>query len=104
MKNGKLVDKENGKQFYSYTIITTEPNSVVGKVHDRMPVILQKEDEKKWLDPDITEPEHLFPLLKQYPAKDMEEWEVSGEARNPRNDYPELIQPVAEVKQGQLLN
>ncbi len=93
LKNGKLVDKENGKEIYSYTIITTEPNAVVGKVHDRMPVILQKEDEKKWLDPDVQEPEHLFPLLKQYPAKEMEEWGVGPEARNPRNDYPELIEP-----------
>jgi len=93
MINGKLVDKAKGKEIYSYTILTTEPNSVVGTVHDRMPVILQKEDEKKWLDPDIQEPEHLFPLLKQYPAKEMEEWEVGSEARNPRNDYPELIEP-----------
>lgn len=58
-----------------------------------MPVILRRVDEKKWLDPDIQEPEHLFPLLNQYPAKEMKEWEVGSEARNPRNDYPELIEP-----------
>lgn len=31
------------------TIITTEPNQLVASVHDRMPVILSKEDEAKWL-------------------------------------------------------
>lgn len=87
-------DKETGKEIYSYTIITTVPNEVVGKVHNRMPVILKKEDEETWLNPDIVEPERLLPLLKPYPADKMEEWSVGDEARNPRNDYSELIKPV----------
>jgi putative SOS response-associated peptidase YedK len=66
----------------------------VGKIHDRMPVILKKEDEETWLNPDITEPEQLLPLLKPYPAEEMEEWQVGDAARNPRNDYAELIKPV----------
>jgi putative SOS response-associated peptidase YedK len=88
------LQKRSGKEIYSYTIITTVPNEVVGKFHDRMPVILQKEDEETWLNPDIIEPEQLLLLLKPYPADKMEEWHVSDEARNPRNDYPELIKPV----------
>jgi putative SOS response-associated peptidase YedK len=87
-------DKNSDKQIVSYTIITTTPNSVVGKVHDRMPVILKEEDEETWLNPDTVEPKHLLPLLKSYPDEKMEEWQVSDAARNPRNDYPELIQPV----------
>ena len=87
-------DKESGKEVFSYTIITTVPNEVVGKVHDRMPVILNKEDEETWLNLDIIEPEQLLPLLKPYPADKMEEWHVSDEARNPRNDYPGLIEPI----------
>jgi len=58
-----------------------------------MPVILDPEDEAMWLDPDVDEPERLLPLLKQYPAEKMEEWRVGDEARNPKNDYPELIKP-----------
>jgi putative SOS response-associated peptidase YedK len=38
----------------------------------------------------------LLPLLKPYAAEDMEEWQVGDAARNPRNDYPELIKPVEE--------
>jgi len=33
----------------SCTIITTEPNSIISPVHDRMPVILKREDEEIWL-------------------------------------------------------
>lgn len=89
-------DKKTGKKIYSYTIITTVPNEAVGKVHNRMPVILSKEDEDTWLNPDIVEPEHLLPLLKPYPANEMEEWRVSNAAKNPRNEGPDLIKPAEE--------
>src|ERR671915_859096 len=87
-------DPKTGKEIQSYTIITTQPNSLVGTVHDRMPAILQKEDEEAWLNPDLTEPEHLLPLLKPYPAEDMETWRVGDGAKNPRNDTEELIKPL----------
>ena len=87
-------DKETGKEIRSYTIITTTPNSLVGNIHDRMPVILDPKDEAMWLDADIVEPERLLPLLKSYPAEKMEAWRVGDAARNPKNDSPELIKPL----------
>ncbi|MGH7203457.1 MAG: hypothetical protein ACREHC_03365 [Candidatus Levyibacteriota bacterium] len=60
-------------------------------------IILQKEDDATWLNPATIEPEHLLPLLKPYPDdpdEEMEEWWVGDEARNPRNDSPELIKPI----------
>jgi putative SOS response-associated peptidase YedK len=88
------VDKDSGKQITSYTIITTTPNKLIAKYHERMSVILQKEAEQTWLNPDNVEPEHLLPLLKPYPPDEMEEWQVTGAARNPKNDYPDLITPL----------
>jgi hypothetical protein len=32
----------------------------------------------------------------------MEEWEVGASARNPINDYPEVIEPVKSSRQGTL--
>jgi putative SOS response-associated peptidase YedK len=87
-------DKQTGKEIRSYTIITTTPNELVGQIHDRMPVILEPEDEATWLNPDIVEPERLLPLLKPYSAEKMEEWRVGDAARNPKNDSPELIKPL----------
>jgi putative SOS response-associated peptidase YedK len=87
-------DRQSGKEIYSYTIITTEPNEVVGEFHNRMPVILQREDEETWLNPDISEPAQLLPLLKSYPAEKMETWPVGDEARNVKNDYPEVMKPI----------
>ena len=87
-------DQKSGKEIYSYTIITTSPNDLVGKYHPRMPVILKKEDEDEWVNPDLQEVEKLMEFLKPYPSIEMEEWHVADEARNPRNDKPEIIKPV----------
>src|SRR5476649_751381 len=48
-----------GKDYKTFAIITTEPNLQMGEVHDRMPVILSREEEDQWLNPDIIEAEHL---------------------------------------------
>jgi putative SOS response-associated peptidase YedK len=88
------TDKETGKEIRSYTIITTEPNELVGQFHDRMPVILRREDEADWLNPNMVEPERIQAFLKPYPVGEMEEWRVGDRAKNPKNDYPELIKPL----------
>ena len=93
-------DRKTGKEIESYTIVTTEPNACVGTVHHRMPVILKREDEAAWLDPDLVEPERLLPLLAPYPTEEMETWRVGDEARNPRNDYDELIKPLPDSSNG----
>ena len=85
-------DKNSEREIHSYTIITTTPNEIVGKYHDRMPVILDKEDGATWLNPD-TEVDQLLPLLKPFPTDEMKEWEVGAAARDPKNDYPEIIDP-----------
>ena len=66
-----------------------------------MPVILEKKDEDTWLNPDI-EAQQLLPLLKPFNAEKMEEWEVGAAARNPINDYLEVIEPVKSSRQGTL--
>jgi putative SOS response-associated peptidase YedK len=91
-------DKNSEKEIHSYTIITTTPNAVVGKYHDRMPVILGKEDEDTWLNPD-TEVGQLLPLLKPYNTDEMVEWEVGAAARDPKNDYEEVIEPHKSTRQ-----
>jgi putative SOS response-associated peptidase YedK len=82
-----------GRGLRTYTIITTEPNERMAPIHNRMPAILRREDEALWLNPDETERERLQPLLRPYPASQMEAWPVSRAVNNPQNDSAELIQP-----------
>ncbi|QED48534.1 SOS response-associated peptidase [Cytobacillus dafuensis] len=83
-----------GKSVYSCTVITTTPNELVKDIHDRMPVILQPEDEKIWLDRSITAPSYLDGLLKPLDQDLMETYEVSTLVNSPKNNSPELIQKI----------
>lgn len=62
----------DGGEVQTCTIITTTPNELVAPIHDRMPVILLPEDEDRWLDPDLTEPDDITPFLVSYPTELLE--------------------------------
>ena len=53
-------------------IITTQANSLVAPVHDRMPVIVPHEDGIKWLSSGAKDASALTDILKPYPAEEME--------------------------------
>jgi putative SOS response-associated peptidase YedK len=64
---------------YSCTIITTTPNEVVSKVHDRMPAILPgPEAEAAWLNPAL-EAEDAIAMCSPLPAERMD-----GAPANPK--------------------
>lgn len=83
-----------GQTVKTYTILTTEPNAVMAGIHNRMPVILRREDEDEWLDPTNTEPEHLLPLLRPYLSDAMAAYPVSRMVNSPQNDVPALLERV----------
>ncbi len=82
-----------GKPLETFTIITTGPNELMKPIHDRMPVILRREDEDLWLDPRADE-KTLLSLLKPYDPGLMEEYEVSIKVNSPREESPDLIKPA----------
>lgn len=84
----------DGELVQSCTIITTEPNSLTEKVHDRMPVILEGEDLEMWLNPEIKDKDLLQGLLRPYEADDMYSYPVSKLVGNVRNQGAELIEEV----------
>jgi len=58
------------------TIITTEPNDLLRPIHDRMPVILSKDKEEYWMDPENEDQHGLLSILKPYPPDEMTMSEV----------------------------
>jgi putative SOS response-associated peptidase YedK len=66
----------------------------MSEIHNRMPVILRREGEDDWLDPANTESEHLLPLLRPYPAREMEAYPVSKMVNSPTNDVPAILERV----------
>ena len=71
------------------SILTTTPNRLMQDVHDRMPVILERDAYDLWLDPGFKKVVELQPLLKPYPAEAMRRYRVSQRVNQVKNDDPE---------------
>jgi len=84
----------DGSQVRSATIITTRPNELMARLHNRMPVILHPVDYTKWLDPAPAMPGDLQQLLVPYPAGEMNAYPVSTLVNKPENDRAEVVLPT----------
>ncbi len=94
-------EPKDGEPIESCTIVTTEANEFMQRIHHRMPVILTPEDYKVWLDPVVQQLEGLQyllrpspDLLRPHPAVEMEAYAVSKMVNNPRNDVPQCMESV----------
>jgi putative SOS response-associated peptidase YedK len=86
-----------GEPLRTCTIVTTEANALVAAFHHRMPVLLAPEVEAVWLDPGLTDPDHLRSLLVPYPAAAMEAYPVGPAVNAVANDDAQLVLPLAGV-------
>jgi putative SOS response-associated peptidase YedK len=86
-------EDEDGQPLRTFAIITTASNTLVARVHNRMPAILPREVEHVWLDPDTT-PEHAVLLLAPYPAGEIRMYEISPRVNRATDDTLALIEPV----------
>ena len=80
------LDKSTGVEHTTFSIITTDTNPLTNYIHNtkhRMPAILSKEDEEKWLEPDLSKSE-ITSLLKPYNAGLMDAYII-------RNDFVKKV-------------
>jgi putative SOS response-associated peptidase YedK len=85
-----------GEDVETCAIITTEANSLLRDVHDRMPVILDRDDAGRWLNPALQEPAELQRLLRPAEAESLRLYPVSRRVNTPANDDDDCIKPLAE--------
>src|SRR5438552_9336425 len=79
----------NGNWIKTCSILTTTPNAVTSTVHDRMPVILDRDQYDLWLDPGMQNFAAISELLKPYDAKLMRSYPVSARINRVANDDEE---------------
>lgn len=82
----------------SCTIVTCEPNELVAKVHDRMPVILAPANVGGWLSQDELPSEVARSILRPYPVAKMEACNVSMRLNNANYDAPDVLNDDAPVQ------
>lgn len=81
---------ENKKDMLTYSIITTASANKINKIHDRMPIILERKNEPLWLK--AKNEQEIKNLL--IPVVNFELYEISNMVNKPANNYPEILNPV----------
>jgi putative SOS response-associated peptidase YedK len=80
---------------WTCTVLTTSAEDDLGHIHDRMPLLVEKDRYAAWLDPTVSEPEDLLSLLVPAAPGRLEAYPVSTEVNSVKNNGPELLEPLA---------
>lgn len=83
-----------GEPVDSFSIITTASPPGMIEIHERMPVILDPENEKRWLGK--TNEDELIGMLKAFPTEKLTAFPVSKLVNSPRNDTREILIPAGD--------
>jgi putative SOS response-associated peptidase YedK len=83
-----------GEWLETCTILTCEPNDLLREVHDRMPVILEREDVAPWLDSRSAPPD-VKALLRPLASERMMMYPVGRHVNTPANDDARCIEALA---------
>jgi putative SOS response-associated peptidase YedK len=89
-----IYEKATGARPATFAILTTGPNEVMAKIHNRMPAILDDAKAKAWITRGELTPEKVAALTAPPPAADMEAVTISSLVNSPRNDMPEILERV----------
>ena len=84
----------SGEWLLTAAVVTTAANETVGRLHNRMPVILGNDEWPLWLDPTITDGGLLQDLLQPAPDDLLELVPVSPLVNNVNNEGPDLVVPL----------
>ncbi len=84
-----------GEEIFTCTVIVTDANKILAPIHERMPVILNREKFGQWLDPAVHGKDTLLPLLKPYDPEALEMYQVTSKVNSYKYNGPENIRPVA---------
>lgn len=85
---------EDAEPLRTCSIITTEANELLARIHDRMPAIISPHDWDLWLDRDVTDTSAVKHLLAPADPRQFDMFEVSTAVNSVRNNSGDLVAPL----------
>ncbi|MEO8463873.1 MAG: SOS response-associated peptidase [Gammaproteobacteria bacterium] len=79
----------DGRTLETCVIVTMDANATLAPIHHRMPVLVARLDQARWLDP-ATSAAEVAEIAARAPQ--VEAWPVSFAVNDPRNDDPALME------------
>lgn len=80
---------------WTCTVLTTTAEDDIGRIHDRAPLLVDRDKYAAWLDPTVSDPEALQGLLVPAAPGRLEAYPVATLVNNVKNNGPELVEPLA---------
>ena len=93
-RDDALEDDDPEAWLTTCTVITTSAPDDLGRIHDRMPMLVEKERYAEWLDPSVHDLDSLRSLLVPAAPGRLTAYPVSKDVNNVRNDGAHLIEPL----------
>ncbi|WP_435771247.1 SOS response-associated peptidase [Nocardioides sp. SYSU DS0651] len=90
---GTAATGGTGGLLWTCTVITTQATDQLGRIHDRMPLVVDREARDRWLDP-RSGTDDLLALLRPAQQAGLTAYPVSTAVGNVANDGPELVEPI----------
>jgi putative SOS response-associated peptidase YedK len=86
---------EAGEGLATCAVLTTEPNTLLSPIHDRMPVIVPANRYAAWLDARTPAPA-IREIVQSYPSDEMNAWRISTRVNKAEEDGPDVLAPEAD--------
>jgi putative SOS response-associated peptidase YedK len=87
-------DAEVDPWLWTVTVLTTTATDDLGRIHDRMPLLVEKQRYAEWLDPAVDDPDELRGLLVPAAPGLLTAYPVATTVNNVKNNGPELVDPL----------
>jgi putative SOS response-associated peptidase YedK len=87
----------NGSELDTGTILTTAASTDIAAIHERMPVVVRREDFARWLDCRTQEPRDVADLLRPAEPGTFEIIPVSDKVNKVDNSGPEIQQRIEQT-------
>lgn len=101
-KDPTRADDDPLKWLVTCTVITTDAEDDLGRIHDRMPMMIERDRWADWLDPKLTDTEDASRLLVPADTGRLTAVPVSTAVNNVRNNGPDLIEPLSPEEESGL--
>ncbi len=92
-RDRSVPEDADGAFRWTCTVLTTEATDHLGRIHDRMPLLVDRDSREQWLDPRHTIAD-LSALLTPAQQAGLRAYPVSTAVGNVANNGPQLVEPL----------
>ncbi len=97
-RDRSLPDDDPDAWLTSFTIVTTDADPGLDRIHDRQPLVLERDQWADWLDPEERDPDVVRRLLEYSEPGRFVAHPVSRAVGTTRNNGPSLVEPAPPLR------